>query len=110
GRVSPVIEEALYLRANQLRKTGDPERAGSLYQALLDAYPRSAHAHWAMYHLAGIAGTRGDREKAREILINISRVSKDPVLLSAARALSAEIELDKDLEGYEATKPRSERQ
>ncbi len=109
-RVSPVIEEALYLRANQLRKTGDLERARSLYQALLDAYPRSAHAHWAMYHLAGIAGTRGDRGKAREILINISRISKDPVLLSAARALSAEIELDKDLEGYEATKPRSERQ
>jgi hypothetical protein len=56
-------------------------------------------------HPGGIAGRPG------KILVNISRISKDPLsLLSSARALSTEIELDKDLEGYEATKPRQERQ
>ena len=103
-RVSPIIEEALYKRAGQLRKAASLARASSLYQALLDAYPRSSHVHWAMYYLAGIAHVQGDASRARELLTNIMRLSKDPVLVSAARVTSDEMALIGDLDGYEATK------
>jgi len=108
-RVSPIIEEALYRRANQLQKDGDLVRASSLYQSLLDAYPRSPHAHWAMYYLAEIAHLQGDNEKARGLMTNIIRISKDPVLIAAARVTSDEMELNRELQGYEVIKRRSER-
>lgn len=104
-RISPVIEEALYLRASQLKKAGEFMRASTLYQTLLDAYPRSSHAQWAMFYLAEIANVQGDAVKARELLTNIIRISKDPILVSAARVSSDEMELNRELQGYEATKP-----
>ncbi|MCU0575359.1 MAG: tetratricopeptide repeat protein [Desulfobacterota bacterium] len=103
-RVSPIIEEALYLRAGQAKKAGDFTRASSLFQTLLDAYPKSSHAPWAMYYLADIAHDQGDNPKARELLTHIIRVSKDPVLVSAARVSSDVMELNRDLQGYDAMK------
>jgi len=57
-----------------------------------------------MYYLAGIAHVQGDASRARELLTNIMRLSKDPVLVSAARVTSDEMALIGDLDGYEATK------
>lgn len=104
-RVSPAIEKALYRRADQVRKNGELDRASSLYEALLGAYPRSPQAHWAMLHLAEISHVRGNDARAADLLAAIMKASTDPVLVSAARATSDMMALNRDLEGYEAGKP-----
>ena len=60
-RISPIIENALYLRATQFKDMGELAKAKSLYRMLLDTYPKSSHAYWAMYHLASISYALGDQ-------------------------------------------------
>lgn len=97
---SPVIEEALYLRANQLKHSGELGRARYLYQELLKTYPRSTHAYWVMYHQAQLEASLGGFTEAKALFMNVIRLSNDPVLLSAARLASNEMDLKRDLEDY----------
>lgn len=106
NRVSPIIERALYRRANQLKAAGDLTGARNLYKTLLDAYPRSVHAHWTMYHLAQIAYAMDDQAEAASLITNVMNLSKDPILIAAARATSGEMELRKELRGLDAFKGR----
>jgi len=105
-RVSRIIENALYLRANYLKSSGDFARAKTLYQIMLDTYPKSPHAYWTMYHLSQIAFALGDQGEAKTLLTNVIRLTKDPLLLSAARVASNDMELQKDLDRYDAEKSR----
>jgi tetratricopeptide (TPR) repeat protein len=104
---SPVIEEALYLRANQLKHESELERARFLYQELLNTYPRSLHAYWAMYHQAQIVSALGDFTEAKGLLTNVIRLSNDQILISAARVASNEMDLKRDLNGYGFLKEQS---
>jgi tetratricopeptide (TPR) repeat protein len=97
---SPAIEEALYLRAHQLKRSGELLKAKSLYQELLSAYPGSKHAYWAMYYTANIETALGNYPEAKGLLTNVTRLSKDPILLSAARVAANDMYLKKDLEDY----------
>ncbi|MCE5273910.1 MAG: tetratricopeptide repeat protein [Deltaproteobacteria bacterium] len=104
---SPVIEEALYLRASQLKRSGEFERAGTLYQDMLTTYPRSKRTHWAMYHLAQVQSELGDFIKAKGLLTNVTRLSSDPILLAAARTAADDMDLRSDMEAYGFLKKRS---
>jgi len=105
-RLSPIIEEALYLRAAQLKGLGEFAKAKTFYQILLDSYPKSSHAYWAMYHLSQIAYALGDQSEAKNLLTNVIRLTKDPLLLSAARLASNDMDLQKDLARFDAEKSR----
>ncbi len=105
-RISPIIEDALYLRATQLKGKGDVARAKTFYQILLDTYPKSSHAYWAMYHLSQIAYTLGDQTTAKNLLTNVIRLTKDPLLMSAARLASNDMDLQKDITRFNAEKAR----
>jgi TolA-binding protein len=109
-RISPIIEDALYLRAAQLKGSGEFAKAKTFYQILLDSYPKSSHAYWAMYHLSQIAYTLGDQTEAKNLLTNVIRLTKDPLLLSAARLASNDMELQKDLTRFDAEKAQMRRQ
>jgi tetratricopeptide (TPR) repeat protein len=100
ARLSPVIEDALFRRADALMRQGDPDGASRLYEALLKAYPRSLNAHWAMYHLARISLSRGDTDKARERLEEVKRLSRDPVLIQAAHAMLDDAYIDDEIRHY----------
>ena len=97
ARVSPVIERALYSRAEAKMRSGDLQGAKVLYETLLEAYPRSPRAHWAMYSLARVQLAEGDTEGAKERLETVKRVSRDPVLVQAARTAIDEVDLENDL-------------
>lgn len=101
ARRSPVVEKALYIRANDLREEGDLTRAKELYRALLDTYPRSFYAHWAMYFLGQIQRDLGDFEEAGALLGRVKSLSRDPVLLGATKTALDDLELDKDVLNYE---------
>jgi tetratricopeptide (TPR) repeat protein len=109
-RISPIIEDALYLRAAQLKGLGEFAKAKTFYQILLDTYPKSSHAYWAMYHLSQIAYALGDQTEAKNLLTNVIRLTKDPLLLSAARLASNDIDLQKDLTRFNAGKSQMRRQ
>jgi tetratricopeptide (TPR) repeat protein len=101
---SPIIDDALYLRAHQLKRAGELVRARSLYQDLLNLYPRSGHAYWAMYYIAAIEVSLGNYPEAKGLLTNVTRLSNDPILLAAARAASNDMELKRDMESYKILK------
>jgi tetratricopeptide (TPR) repeat protein len=103
-RISPIIENALYLRATQFKDMRELAKAKSLYQMLLDTYPKSSHAYWAMYHLASISYALGDQAGAKDLLTNVIRLSKDPLLLSAARVASNDMDLQQELKMYNSAK------
>ena len=103
-RISPIIENALYLRATQLKDMGELAKAKSLYQMLLDTYPKSSHAYWAMYHLASISYALGDQAGGKDLLTNVIRLSQDPLLLSAARVASDDMDLQQELKMFNAAK------
>ena len=103
-RISPIIENALYLRAAQLKGKGELAKAKTFYQILLDTYPKSSHAFWAMYHLSQIAYALGDQTAAKNLLTNVIRLTKDPLLLSAARLASNDMDLQKDITRFDAEK------
>lgn len=105
-RISRLIENALYLRANYLKSSGEFDRAKTLYQTLLDSYPKSTHTYWVMYHLSQIAYATGDHDEAKTLLTNVIRLAKDPLLLSAARVTSNDMELQKDLNRFDEEKSR----
>lgn len=109
-RISPIIENALFLRAAQLKGKGEFAKAKTFYQILLDTYPKSSHAYWAMYHLSQIAYALGDETEAKNLLTNVIRLTKDPLLLSAARLASNDIDLQKDLKKFDAEKTKTGRQ
>ncbi len=105
-RISRIIENALYLRANYLKSTGELARAKNLYQSLLDTYPKSSHTYWVMYHLSQIAFALGDHDGAKTLLTNVIRLTKDPLLLSVARVSADDMDLQKELNRYDADKYR----
>jgi hypothetical protein len=59
-----------------------------------------------MYHLSQIAYALGDQSEAKNLLTNVIRLTKDPLLLSAARLASNDMDLQKDLTRFDAEKSR----
>ncbi len=104
---SPIIDEALYIRAHQLKRAGDLAKARYLYQDLLNLYPQSRHACWAMYYIATIEVSLGNYPEANGLLTNVTRLSSDPILLAAARTASNDMELKKDMESYKVLKQQT---
>jgi len=104
---SSIIDDALYLRAHQLKRAGDLARARYLYQDLLNLYPQSRHAYWAMYYIATIEVSLGNYPEAKGLLTNVTRLSSDPILLAAARTASNDMELKKDMESYKVLKQQT---
>ncbi|MGC9324321.1 MAG: tetratricopeptide repeat protein [Desulfomonilia bacterium] len=103
---SPIIEKSLFLRANQLRRTGEDERAITLYHELLASYPESTYRHWALYHLAQINIHKEHHLEAKDILDTILSQSDDTILLSAATSLANELDLKDDIHVYTTLKNR----
>lgn len=91
---SPFIEDALYIRANQLKDGGDLARAKTLYDILLGTYPDSTYKWWSRYHVAVISHRIGNTSEAQKILDEIVRTTDDALLLSAAQTTRSEIELE----------------
>jgi hypothetical protein len=57
-----------------------------------------------MYHLASISYALGDQTGAKDLLTNVIRLSKDPLLLSAARVASNDMDLQQELKMYNSAK------
>lgn len=91
---SPFIENALYIRANQLKDGGDLARAKTLYDILLKTYPDSRYTWWSRYHVAVISHRIGNISEAQKILDEIIRTTDDALLISAAQITRSEIELE----------------
>lgn len=99
-RKSPVIEKALYARANRLKQTGNLPRARELYTRLLNTYPQTSLRDWAFYHLALVYHGEGNDEEATKLLTSLIQQSKDKTLLRLANNSLGEVTLDSEIHEY----------
>ncbi len=97
---SPVIEEALYARANELRQTETPARARALYTKLLNTYPQTPIREWALYHLAQVHHGEGNDEEATKLLTQVLQQTKDKTLQNLANNSLREVALDNEISEY----------
>ncbi|HDP25247.1 MAG TPA: tetratricopeptide repeat protein [Deltaproteobacteria bacterium] len=106
GQRSPIMEQALFLRATQLKESGELQRAMTLYREFLESYPDSHHTDWAMYHLAQITMEVSSHQEALTLVHDILSRSTDTILLSAATSLANEIDLDRDIQDFHLRRTR----
>ncbi len=97
---SPVIEKALYTRANGLKQTGGLAKARVLYTKLLNTYPQTSVRDWAFYHLALVYHGEGNDEEATKLLTALIQRSKDKTLLRLANNSLGELVLDNEIHEY----------
>ncbi len=100
GTASPVMEKALYLRANLYQDEGNPTQARALYRRLLDTYPRSAYREWAQYHLAEAWAKEGNVPEATRLLTALIQGTRDATLRTLATGALGSISLGTDVDDY----------
>lgn len=100
GTASPVMEKALYLRANLHKDEGSTAQARALYQRLLDAYPRSAYREWAQFHLAEVWAKEGNAPEATRMLNALVHGSRDATLRTLAAGALGGLALGTDVDDY----------
>ena len=97
---SPVVEKALYLRANLYKDAGNQASARDLYRRLLDSYPQTAYREWVWFHMGESYAREGNAQEATKLLNFVIQRSKDTTLRNLAVNSLNELALGTDVDEY----------